>query len=374
MINIKRKYLILIALFLSIFLIPGVLYSKSIKDGPHGNKKKLPKGCGSCHKGHGKYNTPMLPEKEDVFCYRCHGHNDNVKETREKGDLAKDTKALDIQREFEKPYRHPVGKIGIHRYDENLPETDPSAERHSECGDCHHHHYVTENNKIASVEGVNRHRSKVQTVSFEYELCFKCHSNSANLPADQTDMVELFNPSNPSYHPVIAAGKNNDVPSLIRPLTNSSIIKCTDCHNNDDSRGPRGPHGSIYKHILTKNFTEIDSREGPFQYDLCYSCHKRSSILGDESFLLHSRHISSAGTSCRTCHNSHGSTQYSHLIDFNNPFIRPSKSGRLEFIDMGYRTGMCFLNCHGKDHDPAVYPVQKIPQPQKIPFLEQRAR
>lgn len=357
MINIKRKYLILICMFLSFFLIPAVLYSKSLRDGPHGDKKKLPKGCGSCHTGHGKHNTPMLPENKDVFCFKCHGHIKNVEEARRKGELGKETKAADLQKEFEKSYHHPIERVGIHRYGETLPETDPSMPRHSECGDCHHQHYVTSQNKMSGIGGINRTRAKVQSVTFEYELCFKCHSNSANLPADQTDKIELFNISNPSYHPVIARGRNDDVPSLVPPMTASNLIKCTDCHNNDDQRGPRGPHGSTYRFILTRNYTETDGQEGPFQYELCYGCHRRSSILGNESFQFHDLHISSAGASCRTCHNSHGSTQYSHLIDFNNMNIRPSSSGRIEYINLGHRAGECFLNCHGKDHNPEVYPA-----------------
>jgi hypothetical protein len=34
----------------------------------------------------------------------------------------------------------------------------------------------------------------------------------------------------------------------------------------------------------------------------------------------------------------------------------PSGSGQLGFTDLGNRAGQCFLYCHEKDHDPAVYP------------------
>lgn len=355
----KQMYRLLIIFFLSIlFLTPVSLYSNSQKDRPHGDKSKLPKGCASCHIGHGKYNTPMLSESEEVFCFRCHGYSSNVEKTMEKGDLAKDTKAVNIQREFEKPYRHPIEKSRIHRYGETLPEIDSSIPRHVTCSDCHHHHYVEEKNKSAGIKGTDRHGTKSGSVSFEYELCFNCHSDSANLPADQTNKTKTFDIANPSFHPVIAPGRNNDLPSLIPPLTASSVITCTDCHNSDDLSGPRGLHGSTYKYILAKNFSEIDGPEGIFQYELCYSCHSRSSILGNESFQLHSLHVTSVGTSCRTCHNPHGSTQYAHLIDFDNISIRPSSSGYLEFRDFGIRAGECFLSCHGKDHDPSVYPAQ----------------
>lgn len=353
----QRQSLLLISfilVLLILFLSPVSIYSNG---GPHADKSKLPRGCGSCHRGHGVFNTPMLPESKDVFCVRCHGDSINVRKAKKKGDLAEDVRTLDLQREFKKPYHHPIEKTGINIFSRTLPERNPSIPRYVECGDCHHHHYVTKENKMAGIKGVDRHGAMAESINYEYELCFKCHSYSANLPADQTNKAEVFDISNPSYHPVIAPGRNNNVPSLIHPLTTSSIIKCTDCHNNNDPTGPKGPHGSNNRYILSKNFTETDGPERASQYELCYSCHRRSSILSNESFQFHDLHISSVGTSCRTCHNPHGSTQYAHLIDFNNISIRPSNSGRLGFNDFGNRAGQCFLNCHGKDHNPAVYPA-----------------
>jgi len=339
-----------------LLLIPIALYSKSLVERPHGDKSKLLKGCGSCHKGHGIFNTPMLPETKELFCFSCHGDSFNVEITRKKGKLAKDTKAANIQREFEKPYRHPIETAGIHVYNEILPEIDSSKPRHVSCVDCHHYHYVREENKMAGIRGTNGQGVRSGNVISEYELCFNCHSYSANLPADQSNKAEKFDIANPSYHPVIAPGRNTDVPSLMPPLTVSSLIKCTDCHNNDDPLGPKGPHGSQYRYMLTKNFTQIDGPEDVFQYELCYSCHRRSSILGNEGFQFHSLHIISVRTSCRTCHNPHGSKEHPHLIDLNNTSIMPSSSGQLTFIDFGSMAGQCFLNCHGKDHNPAVYP------------------
>jgi len=341
-------------------LFPVFLYSSSDKERPHGDISKLPKGCGSCHVGHGKFNTAMLPERKEVFCFRCHGHPEDVDNTRRKGDLARSSKSADIQREFEKPYHHPIEKINIHRYGEILPEVDPSMPRHAECGDCHHHHLVSNENKMTGIRGTDRQRAKVSITS-EYELCFNCHSYSANLPPDQTNKAELFSISNASFHPVLAAGRNHEVPSLMPPLTPSSQIKCTDCHNNDDPVGPKGPHGSTYKHLLSKNFSESDGSENPFQYELCYSCHKRNSILMNESFPYHDLHITIVGTSCKTCHNPHGSTHNQHLIDFDYSSVRPSKDGKLSYISLGPKAGQCYLNCHDRDHNPEMYPkgVQK---------------
>ena len=357
----KRYALLTIFFMMVIFIVPATLYPKSFRDTSHGDRRNLPKGCQSCHKGHGIVNTPMLSETKDVFCFRCHGNSTNREKARQEGFLASDIFLHDLEREFAKTYRHPIEKTGIHQYGETLPEQDPSMPRHSECVDCHHHHYVTKENKQLGLKGTNADGSRVLSIINEYEGCFNCHSFSANLPSDQTNKADLFNISNPSFHPVIGQGKNNNVPSLQLPLTPTSIIKCTDCHSNDDPFGPKGPHGSNYKYLLKKNFTENDGSEGVFQYELCYTCHARASILSNESFQFHNLHVAVAGTSCRTCHNVHGSMQYSHLIDLNSISISPSGSGALEFRDLGERAGECFLSCHGRDHNPATYPTGTQP-------------
>lgn len=337
-------------------LLPLSLFSETIRDSSHGDKSKVLKGCYSCHKGHGVLQTPMLPTKKYLFCYRCHGLDFLVEETIHMGDLASNANTKDIQSASDKPFRHPVEKTGYHRYDEKFPELDQSAERHAECGDCHHHHYVKSFDLFAGIKGVNPQGVEIASISFEYELCFKCHSYSANLPVDQTNKALLFDVNNPSYHPVLGPGKNNDVPSLVNILTTTSVIKCSHCHGNDDPRGSQGPHGSIYRYILKNNFTETDGDEGSLQYALCYSCHLRSNILSDQSFQFHNLHIVNVRTSCRTCHNPHGSILYPHLIDFNPSSVSISSTGRLEFRDLGNRTGECYLNCHERDHNPSQYP------------------
>ena len=344
------KKFILFFLVILLFFSAGNLYSQGFQESAHGNKKNLPKGCGSCHKGHGISHTAMLPDQKDTFCFRCHGDLDERAKMKQSGFLAKDIDLVNIKQVFAKPYHHPIENVGIHKYDEILPEIDPAMPRHCECGDCHHHHYVTKTDKTIGITGTNSQGAKVVQITSEYELCFKCHSYSANLPGDQTNKAQQFNLSNPSYHPVIGPGKNHNVPSLIQPLNTSSTMKCTDCHNNND--GPQGPHGSAYRYILGRNFEQHDGPEGSFAYELCYHCHSRTNILSNRSFFFHNLHITIVGTSCRTCHNPHGSIRYSHLIDFDNVSIQASSSGRLEYIDYGNRTGECYLTCHDKDHNP----------------------
>lgn len=354
---VRKNWLLVIFFIVLICAVPSLLYSRSYRETSHGNLANLPKGCQSCHKGHGIFNTPLLPSAKDALCFRCHGNSLSRETLRQEGFLTSDVFLHDIQREFEKTYRHPIEITGIHQYGEILPETDPSLPRHAECVDCHHHHYVTKENKHLGLKGTNIDGTRITSIVNEYEVCFNCHSYSANLPSDQTNKADLFNISNPSYHPVVGQGKNNSVPSLQPPLTTASLVRCTDCHGNDDILGPKGPHGSNYMHLLRKRFTDTDGAESEIQYELCYTCHARTSILSNESFSLHNLHIAVVGTSCRTCHNPHGSMQYAHLIDLNSISISPSSSGALEFRDLGERAGECYLSCHGRDHNPGSYPT-----------------
>jgi hypothetical protein len=169
-----------------------------------------------------------------------------------------------------------------------------------------------------------------------------------------------FQTSNPSYHPVMAMGTNPEVPSLIAPWSETSILTCTDCHSNDDPQGPAGPHGSIYSPLLTDNYGQSNGQaESQFLFALCYRCHDRNVVMSESgpSFSEHNKHVRGERYSCFLCHDAHGSTQYTHLIRFDEaqPFIAPSSSGRLEYIDNGDGSGSCYINCHGENHNPETY-------------------
>jgi hypothetical protein len=160
---------------------------------------------------------------------------------------------------------------------------------------------------------------------------------------------------------VEAAGQNPNVPSLIAPWTSSSLMYCTDCHNNNTGpgaggNGPKGPHGSTFTPLLERRLELTDNQtENASTYDLCYKCHSRASILGDQSFKSHNKHVVASKTACTTCHDSHGAARASHLINFNTTYVTKSSGGRLEFIDNGMYRGTCYLSCHGKDHNPLAY-------------------
>ncbi len=206
--------------------------------------------CENCHSPHAAGTKLRLlnfsPDEQN--CYSCHS-----------GTVA----SKNIAAEMNKISAHPIAQTsGIH----DPTEDAINAPRHVACEDCHNPHAATAATALApaapgalaGVRGVTSGGSVIQPIQNEYELCFRCHGDSANRgPARvtrqfvQTDTLLEFNPANTSFHPVIAMGRNQSVPSLISPWTTSSFTYCTDCHNNDQgpgagtgNTGPNGPHGS----------------------------------------------------------------------------------------------------------------------------------
>ena len=316
-------------------------------------------GCQSCHRPHGAASDERLLffQAEEMNCVLCHG-----------GSVA----TKNISAEFNKPSIHPVGSYtGLH---------DPAeaalvvSSRHVECSDCHNPHAANDEDaaglpgSLRFVKGINAGGSQVNQITREYELCFRCHADS-NYAAHQyvnRQFAEIntrneFDVSNQSFHPIENIGRNPDVPSLIAPLTTSSLIQCTDCHNNDAGpgnfgSGPNGPHGSIYAPLLERNLSFADNQsESLSTYALCYKCHDRNNILADRSFPKHKKHIVDKRTPCSACHDSHGVRGVPHLINFDRNIVTPSSGGQLLFEDLGRYGGRCYLTCHGEDHNPKDY-------------------
>jgi len=224
--------------------------------------------------------------------------------------------------------------------------------------------------------GIDLGGRRVETVRYEYEVCFKCHGDSANKPVSSSrvgvarrrttdwNLREVFSPSAPSSHPVTSSSRGGDVPSLLPAYPPGSLIYCTDCHSSDDGpgaggKGARGPHGSIYAPLLERNYVSAPfGGESPFAYALCYKCHDRDVLLSTRSaFRLHRRHVVDRQTPCSVCHNAHGialmagnSSQNAHLIDFDVATVAPGRGGLLRYDRRGPRTGSCTLTCHGVVH------------------------
>ncbi|MBI4817254.1 MAG: hypothetical protein HY791_13410 [Deltaproteobacteria bacterium] len=337
--------------------------------------------CMSCHRAHGNASQAALLRAEGAqVCLTCHA-----------GRVGE----LDIGAEVMKPYAHPVLGGGhlpteANAADRTLPERSLAAPRHVTCVDCHEPHgaYARPasapfaSGALAATWGIDSSGIRVDPIRFEYELCFKCHGDSMNQPArprpperlrraiPEPNLRRAFDPeSAASFHPVVAPGRGRDVPSLIPPLTPSSLVYCTDCHGSDrrgqtPAGGPRGPHGSIYRSLLERNLSTSDHAvESPTTYALCYKCHDREAILSPTSpFDTHGLHVVRERTPCTACHASHGVSGRqgdplgnAHLIDFDVSIVAPA-GGRLSYRSLGPRSGSCSVSCHGTIHVETAYP------------------
>lgn len=322
--------------------------------------------CQSCHTPHGAGlpETLLTHSPEEKNCLKC--HNENVANT-------------DIETELNKSYRHAVNStLGVHDPMENAL----TMNRHVECQDCHNPHEANNSTALApdvsgalkGVSGVTITGNAIDKVNYQYEVCFKCHGDNSNVPAPnitrqiyQPNIRKKFDPANPSYHPVVAPGKNNDVPSLRGGLTETSIIYCTDCHTNNNGpgnggSGPAGPHGSTRQYLLERRYSTRDGRrEESSLYAMCYKCHSRNDILDDSSFKQHEEHLDGEDVACSACHDPHGisadqgnAINNAHLINFDTDIVSPW-NGQLRYEKTGVGTGRCYLTCHGESHTPKNY-------------------
>ncbi len=331
----------------------------------HVNNPLLPEGCGSCHVGHGIKNEPMLVASEEQMCYLCHGSGDNASKMKSYGKLAPAASPKDIESEFEKLYRHPVEERLGHSPAEKLPAANKNAASHSECVDCHNPHQRIQagGKAVYEVTGYSLSGQYLETALHEYEICFKCHYETEGGRSDARSVYREFSLSVASQHPVTKVISQRKSASLLASSIPGVQMKCSDCHTNDDPDGPRGPHGSNNRFMLSGNYdTDIYADESPFTYEFCYSCHDRNSILDNESFPLHREHIVGdllsgiRGTSCFTCHASHSSQSNANLIEFNTEAVsRESRAGRISYIETGDASGECYLRCHGHEHSPGKY-------------------
>jgi len=333
--------------------------------------------CRSCHTSHtaGGRERLLLFAAEEDNCLTCHD-----------GGVARH----DIRAEINKLAAHdPRRYEGRH----DPTETTLSGGPHVECADCHNPHaasrevrtgtYTPIGATLAKVPGVNQGGARVAEAQYEYEVCFRCHGDNAVDVSDQvlryaqTSNLRLeFAQSNASYHPVIAPVSTTDTVSLKPGMAFGSMMRCTDCHNNDTGpgsggAGADGPHGSIHRFLLERNYTVQDeTQEGTFEYAMCYKCHQRSSILGDNSFPLHRLHIVDVQSPCSGCHDAHGvsslvgvgGSDQTHLINFDPAIVSPV-AGRVApiFRDEGRFAGNCTLVCHGSQHFALPYSAGAIP-------------
>ena len=355
-------------------------------------------GCENCHKPHtaGGRARLMNVAKEEDNCMVCHN------------GTAMNPALKNLVPEFSKASAHTVGTMsltGTHDPAEAVAVTT----KHVECVDCHNPHQAygpastnaagtegTLATPLAGVRGVSIANAEVKPATHEYEICFRCHADTANslftpgpvgMPRVTRVIVQgntrlEFQTNNPSFHPV-AGARNTTSGSLIAPWTSASTMKCTHCHNNDAAAtvgtgtGPNGPHGSTNTPLLAKPYAYIDdtganrtrsTAQATADYALCFTCHSSATILADNgAFNKHWTHIS-RGAGCGTCHDPHGisSTQgtalsNARLMNFATKtstganLVTQSGTQAIRWERVGTTQGRCYLTCHGQNHNPWTY-------------------
>ena len=332
----------------------------------HGNSATLPRECGSCHVGHGTPQTTMFRTSEEATCLQCHSDSGTKSAAQAKGLIRGTGNPVNIAAEFSKPSPHPLAgfthptapalltttpRAGPPPVLLAAPPTSSASSSVVSCSSCHDPHYLVKPS-VSATAAITGTITPKQTSNSrgarqpEYKICYNCHGSGG-----AQNIQRLMRPSNPSYHPLEAPGRNPVVPSLIQPYVSQSYVACTDCHGSDDAN-VRGPHGSAFHPILKASFTQQDYQaESAFEYQLCYNCHNRSLVLsGASSFPLHSLHVVNAKTSCHTCHDSHGSELFEHLINFNPTLVFGNSKGQIFYQPLGPQHGACNLLCHGHDH------------------------
>lgn len=298
--------------------------------------------CTPCHSSHGKANTPMLREAGDTFCLACHSTRSADPQKKRGLGMSTSARPADIESEQRKQYPH----------------------RWAMCRDCHSVHGVqTVRRGLVDIVTIGQVKASTKRgFDTEADLCLSCHGSRGVGGGDPHDLRVLFDPRNPSYHPVLATGPARNVPSLQSPLSSDSRINCTDCHMNDDPAGPRGPHGSRIDSGLGAAMNRQEGQpESETAYALCYACHERRIVLEDDAFPYHDEHVVDSRIPCTFCHEPHGATSAPALIRFNEPTVltgvTASSSGVLAYESLGFGSGACYLTCHGVDHNPLGYGV-----------------
>jgi len=350
--------------------------------------------CSNCHVSH---NSPVGPRNlravEEGACTPCHGGT-NVSPA-----------LLNVTAEFSKTYAHPTMTVtGAHDPAETLPLNNT---RHAECADCHNSHAASAQvgtalppaaqADLAGVSGYDTTGIQ-QPAAKEYQLCFKCHADSTNKPltstygrtaprypagpmptgypiqppkpADQYNLRLKFMSTighNVSGNSIATTANSslrafmlniNGTNNTARPLTASSLIYCTDCHNSDQARssggtGPNGPHGSTFRHLLQLDLLQDGTGGGGTGAALCNKCHNLTTVRNE------SPHDDHENTGCTDCHDPHGviggsTTANRAMINFDTGVAAKSTT-YFGYYDISATQKGCYTNCHGENHNPHQY-------------------
>lgn len=357
-------------------------------------------GCWSCHNAH---NNPApsrsLKGAEEAACTSCHG------------GVNTSPSLANIASEFTKTYSHPTMTIaGAHDPAESIPVNNT---RHAECADCHNPHSGAAQPGIpaapvlpASLNGASGYDTTgvQRPATQEYQLCFKCHADSTNkpttstfgrtaprypagpmpagypiqppVPADQYNLRLKFTSiigHNVMGNSIVTTTVSSLRPFMLnvdgvtnntsRPLTTSTRLYCTDCHNNDQARtsngtGPDGPHGSIYPHLLQLNLFQDAAGGGgggggTTGAALCGKCHNLTTVRNERP------HDDHDGVGCTTCHDPHGvigGTPGANRAMMNfDTGVAAKATTYFGYYYLSATQKGCYTNCHGETHNPRSY-------------------
>jgi hypothetical protein len=168
----------------------------------------------------------------------------------------------------------------------------------------------------------------VAAATYEYQICFKCHSGYSWLPGSpptglsangsainpvQTDVAQEFSPNNLSGHPVVTGLTNYPNSKAPKALgagrlkapwnvnVGTQTMTCSDCHNTDAATpAAQGPHGSASPFMLRVFSGGPAPSTWPtatsFNSSWCANCHNDLAISMDG----HANHHSAGG--CNVCH------------------------------------------------------------------------
>lgn len=401
----------------------------NLKADPHSAQGLVDKDCSACHRSHSGYNSSLLsqPPTQANTCFTCH---DGVQVSSDiKGQYA-DANVPADNAASSAFYTHPAMTASSH----TLATTDEFQgvlNRHSECADCHNAHEgsnarsaptangytvsgALQNISGVGVSGASRTLTWKSSITYEYELCYKCHSSYTVLPGYSlpsqkiTDTVTEFNPANPSFHPIESAGANSTI-TMTNNLAGSSpyklwnfqttdVVRCLNCHGDYRLSNPASPHpanallaphtsenrGMLMNNYRDRSLKPRGEAYAAGDFALCYECHSEAPYVDtsgsprpDTDFSMHGFHLNSidffgpggldidtsgAGQGnalCAECHfrthgqdtTANGNASGMRLLNFA-PDVLPNRSGVLNW-DPVART--CSLKCHGVNHNAEPY-------------------
>ena len=367
---------------------------------PEGIKKH--EKCSNCHKTHEAKEETRLLTLSTVreVCLNCHLNIESAPEGMSQGIRSKRFEGMGSA-----VSTHPGIQANDSRVKRFIGTVVKSGGRQSileaTCSGCHDVHTRTPNRGYLgktlsfSAQGNTLNKSP----SADYEICFGCHGDKHGYDQQGRATPVIFGVSANSAHPVGNYGKGFGSVSLLQ--SSPKFLSCQSCHG-DSENFLAGPHYSREPYLLAFHYETGDGiLETEQSYTLCYRCHDRLSILGDQSFKLHRAHIkgdfsdvspeagyglksfngmlpkkatvraetgyrnrslrtqpsrgsraegSSIPTSCHTCHDANGSLDFSRLIAFDGTVVSPATNGTLSFRSLGPGSGECTLYCHGYDH------------------------